>query len=718
MAGYVLKIVMEDTHPPVWRRILVPDKITFGDLHSVIQLLFGWEDCHLHQFSIPADRIYIGDEECEGDYEENETLIDPFIRSYKWIRYTYDFGDDWRHKIIIEKTDAEYEERSVVLLKAKGENFREDSRGIWRNQTTKFEKDVVEQQLSTMLFPINPQLQEPKLLKESMQELREAFEKFMQLENWQVELQSKEEERLQNPSVIKQKTWEWNAFDSGEKFKIVSGTKTNKELLMGLGEQEATDYCKYLQIPDKNLRTREAKIEAIAEMFDLHPEYLLYVFDEKEYSELIRCAKLPEGTVFEHLKNRGMPQKMVALGLGDIQIADGVASFSFAPELYTFIDKIDNRTRKDIYHKLMQFDTYLGKLMQVYGMMELEELYTMYLRIYKQKVEKETFFRYVYWHARYNKFVTTVYTMDNICYVILNEIDPERVIRGIYKYSQDIGYEEYSKEELEYLAADIANRSEWLDMLFSTLHDTMGMDFYEAKDWMFGMLTDIMSGYTLNELIAELENQSEEKWGMETYVELWENLSGLMLEMELPMLKGRCRKQYADEQNIVPWTIGMTETGEDVMNTKEKHLYEFAPEVQQWLFDAALFGENEELDRLLEYKKQNGICSEEFLYLMIRTCIVFGKTELAEQMLPELKKSSFRGKKAANQLREKLNERYEVADDDFLEDDWEEGAEWDWITGRTSVQQPFVRQEKKIGRNDPCPCGSGKKYKKCCGKGK
>lgn len=26
-----------------------------------------------------------------------------------------------------------------------------------------------------------------------------------------------------------------------------------------------------------------------------------------------------------------------------------------------------------------------------------------------------------------------------------------------------------------------------------------------------------------------------------------------------------------------------------------------------------------------------------------------------------------------------------------------------------------VVKEKKIGRNDPCPCGSGKKYKKCCG---
>jgi preprotein translocase subunit SecA len=30
--------------------------------------------------------------------------------------------------------------------------------------------------------------------------------------------------------------------------------------------------------------------------------------------------------------------------------------------------------------------------------------------------------------------------------------------------------------------------------------------------------------------------------------------------------------------------------------------------------------------------------------------------------------------------------------------------------------QPIVNQHKEVGRNDPCPCGSGKKYKKCCGK--
>ena len=32
------------------------------------------------------------------------------------------------------------------------------------------------------------------------------------------------------------------------------------------------------------------------------------------------------------------------------------------------------------------------------------------------------------------------------------------------------------------------------------------------------------------------------------------------------------------------------------------------------------------------------------------------------------------------------------------------------------TSQPFVRAGAKVGRNEPCPCGSGKKFKQCCGK--
>jgi hypothetical protein len=49
-----------------------------------------------------------------------------------------------------------------------------------------------------------------------------------------------------------------------------------------------------------------------------------------------------------------------------------------------------------------------------------------------------------------------------------------------------------------------------------------------------------------------------------------------------------------------------------------------------------------------------------------------------------------------------------VEEEPSLQDD--EQSESMLHTGGT-----YVRQERKVGRNEPCPCGSGKKYKKCCG---
>ena len=59
MAGIVIKIVIEDTHPPVWRRVVVPEHISFYDLHQVIQTVFEWEDAHMHIFEAPKDRFEI-----------------------------------------------------------------------------------------------------------------------------------------------------------------------------------------------------------------------------------------------------------------------------------------------------------------------------------------------------------------------------------------------------------------------------------------------------------------------------------------------------------------------------------------------------------------------------------------------------------------------------------------------------------------------------------
>ena len=53
-------------------------------------------------------------------------------------------------------------------------------------------------------------------------------------------------------------------------------------------------------------------------------------------------------------------------------------------------------------------------------------------------------------------------------------------------------------------------------------------------------------------------------------------------------------------------------------------------------------------------------------------------------------------------------ERYEDDDDDDDDDEY--------LYYEDKRLEP-IRTEPKVGRNDPCTCGSGKKYKKCCGKG-
>ncbi|OFZ18343.1 MAG: hypothetical protein A2X94_12375 [Bdellovibrionales bacterium GWB1_55_8] len=43
-----------------------------------------------------------------------------------------------------------------------------------------------------------------------------------------------------------------------------------------------------------------------------------------------------------------------------------------------------------------------------------------------------------------------------------------------------------------------------------------------------------------------------------------------------------------------------------------------------------------------------------------------------------------------------------------------EGTEWRFLDAQPAKHTPVRRAEPKVGRNDPCPCGSGKKHKKCC----
>lgn len=97
---------LEDIEPRVWRRIQVPDSLTLKQLHRVIQIVMGWQDSHLHDFTLCGNRYG------EPNTEDEENLIDertvrlrdlPFSIGAA-MSYAYDFGDDWRHQVVLEKT--------------------------------------------------------------------------------------------------------------------------------------------------------------------------------------------------------------------------------------------------------------------------------------------------------------------------------------------------------------------------------------------------------------------------------------------------------------------------------------------------------------------------------------------------------------------------------------------------------------------------------------
>jgi Plasmid pRiA4b ORF-3-like protein len=94
-----LAVVLRDTDPAVWRRLVVPTSLTLRQLHAVLQTAMGWEDYHLHLFDIGG--VLYGDvEDFPGELGDEETFTvgDATGVAGEW-RYQYDFGDGWDHDI-------------------------------------------------------------------------------------------------------------------------------------------------------------------------------------------------------------------------------------------------------------------------------------------------------------------------------------------------------------------------------------------------------------------------------------------------------------------------------------------------------------------------------------------------------------------------------------------------------------------------------------------
>ena len=108
-----LRVELAHTDPLVWRVVIVPHDIRLDRLHEVIQCLFEWDDEHLHAFEKektiyeppnPESADMFGAFQTRRIEDERKFKLDAVLTAPRQsLVYTYDFGDDWDHKVRLIK---------------------------------------------------------------------------------------------------------------------------------------------------------------------------------------------------------------------------------------------------------------------------------------------------------------------------------------------------------------------------------------------------------------------------------------------------------------------------------------------------------------------------------------------------------------------------------------------------------------------------------------
>ena len=98
---HTIKATLAGSRPPIWRRLQVPSTITLRALHDVLQAAFGWEDYHMWVFETPLGRYGVADRELQISNAAAKRLNQVAPRKGDRLSYTYDFGDNWEHTILV-----------------------------------------------------------------------------------------------------------------------------------------------------------------------------------------------------------------------------------------------------------------------------------------------------------------------------------------------------------------------------------------------------------------------------------------------------------------------------------------------------------------------------------------------------------------------------------------------------------------------------------------
>lgn len=91
------RLTLTNSFPEIWRRVLVPEECTLGDLHYVISYSFGWFDDSTHEFTQGSRAFGPKSGRAPVDWEDESKVLlyDLFRRPGHDIHYVYERHDRW-----------------------------------------------------------------------------------------------------------------------------------------------------------------------------------------------------------------------------------------------------------------------------------------------------------------------------------------------------------------------------------------------------------------------------------------------------------------------------------------------------------------------------------------------------------------------------------------------------------------------------------------------
>ncbi|MER2030879.1 MAG: plasmid pRiA4b ORF-3 family protein [Solibacillus sp.] len=127
----------------IWRRVLIPANYSFRNLHNLIQIVFDWQNYHLHEFYVERKdnrnlKIVMDDDPKTlefANFSRDEIIQERFVSleeifsQHSEVIYEYDFGDSWKHIITFEKSISATSQQAK-LIEGKGERPPENVGGL------------------------------------------------------------------------------------------------------------------------------------------------------------------------------------------------------------------------------------------------------------------------------------------------------------------------------------------------------------------------------------------------------------------------------------------------------------------------------------------------------------------------------------------------------------------------------------------------------------